>query len=164
MPCISRSRVPSASRPGATACGAAGRSPHPIIRAPAVYFEEKFGVPHDLVLALQRWFHNAGNGFMVQTDSLERELRTKGFVNIRRWCRGVDTEMFRPVEAQGLLDLPRPVFTYVGRVSAEKNLDDFLGARPAWHQTRRRRRAAARAATASAIRTLSSPAGRRARS
>ena len=92
-----------------------------------IYFEGKFGIPHDLVLTLQRWFHNAGNGFMVQTDSLERELRTKGFVNIRRWCRGVDTELFRPIEAHGLLDLPRPVFTYVGRVSAEKNLDDFLG-------------------------------------
>lgn len=91
-----------------------------------IYFEEKFGVPNDLVLALQRWFHNAGNGFMVQTDSLEQELREKGFVNIRRWCRGVDTELFRPVEARGLLDLPRPVFAYVGRVSAEKNLDDFL--------------------------------------
>jgi glycosyltransferase involved in cell wall biosynthesis len=91
-----------------------------------LYFKAKFGIPHDLVLVLQRWFHNAGNGFMVQTDSLERELRTKGFTNIRRWCRGVDTELFRPVYARGLLDLPRPVFTYVGRVSAEKNLDDFL--------------------------------------
>jgi glycosyltransferase involved in cell wall biosynthesis len=63
---------------------------------------------------------------MVQTDSLERELRAKGFANIRRWCRGVDTELFRPVPADGFLDLPRPVFTYVGRVSAEKNLGDFL--------------------------------------
>lgn len=92
-----------------------------------LYFQEKFGVPNDLVLALQRWFHNAGNGFMVQTDSLERELKAKGFANIRRWCRGVDTELFRPrPAADGLLDLPRPVFTYVGRVSAEKNLGDFL--------------------------------------
>src|SRR4051812_20010056 len=92
-----------------------------------LYFQEKFGIPHDLVLALQRWFHNAGNGFMVQTDSLERELRQKGFANIRRWCRGVDTDLFRPLDAHGLPDLPRPVFTYAGRVSAEKNLDDFLG-------------------------------------
>ena len=91
-----------------------------------LYFQEKFGVPNDLVLALQRWFHNAGNGFMVQTDSLERELRGKGFANIRRWCRGVDTELFQPVSVDGFLDLPRPVFTYVGRVSAEKNLADFL--------------------------------------
>ncbi len=91
-----------------------------------LYFQEKFGVPGDLVEALQRWFHNAGNGFMVQTDSLESELRGKGFANIRRWCRGVDTELFQPTAADGLLDLPRPVFTYVGRVSAEKNLDEFL--------------------------------------
>lgn len=91
-----------------------------------LYFQEKFGVPSDLVLGLQRWFHNAGNGFMVQTDSLERELKAKGFANIKRWCRGVDTELFQPRSADGLLDLPRPVFTYVGRVSAEKNLVDFL--------------------------------------
>ncbi len=66
-----------------------------------LYFQEKFGVPNDLVLALQRWFHNAGDGFMVQTDSLERELKAKGFANIRRWCRGVDTELFRPHEPAG---------------------------------------------------------------
>jgi glycosyltransferase involved in cell wall biosynthesis len=91
-----------------------------------LYFQEKFGIPHDLVLALQRRFHNAGSGFMVQTDSLERELGAKGFTNIRRWCRGVDTELFQPCQADGLIDLPRPVFTYVGRVSAEKNLGAFL--------------------------------------
>jgi glycosyltransferase involved in cell wall biosynthesis len=93
-----------------------------------LYFRQKFGVPSDLVLSLQRWFHNAGDGFMVQTDSLERELRAKDFANIRRWCRGVDTELFRPCAPDdGLAGLPRPVFTYVGRVSAEKNLDEFLG-------------------------------------
>ncbi|MFZ1431358.1 MAG: glycosyltransferase family 1 protein [Geminicoccaceae bacterium] len=91
-----------------------------------LYFEGRYGVPSDLVLAVQRWFHNAGNGFMVQTASLERELGDKGFINIRRWCRGVDTELFQPCAADGVLDLPRPVFTYVGRVSAEKNLDEFL--------------------------------------
>jgi 1,2-diacylglycerol 3-alpha-glucosyltransferase/glucuronosyltransferase len=92
-----------------------------------LYFRRKFGVPADLVLSLQRWFHNAGDGFMVQTDSLERELRAKGFANIRRWCRGVDTELFRPCAPDDrLAALPRPVFTYVGRVSAEKDLDEFL--------------------------------------
>jgi glycosyltransferase involved in cell wall biosynthesis len=91
-----------------------------------LYFQEKFGVPSDLVVALQRWFHNAGGGFMVQTESLERELGGRGFANIRRWSRGVDTDLFSPRAASGLLHLPRPVFTYVGRVSAEKNLGDFL--------------------------------------
>lgn len=89
------------------------------------YFKAKFGIPPGVLFALQRWFHNAGAGFMVQTDSLERELRARGFANIRRWCRGVDTDLFRPCPP-ALPDLPRPVFGYVGRVSSEKNLEDFL--------------------------------------
>lgn len=93
-----------------------------------LYFETKLGIPERWVLMIQRWFHNAGNGFMVQTDTLERELAEIGFTNIRRWCRGVDTRLFRPVAADGLLDhLPRPIFSYIGRVSAEKNLEAFLG-------------------------------------
>lgn len=91
-----------------------------------LYFQQKFGLPSDLALAWQRWFHNAGAGLMVQTDSLEQELRAKGFKNIRRWCRGVDTELFRPLPGPHGLDLPRPIFTYVGRVSSEKNIEDFL--------------------------------------
>lgn len=92
-----------------------------------LYFEDKFGLPQDVVLYAQRWFHNAGDAFMVQTDTLERELAQKGFTNIRRWCRGVDTDMFRPVPDRDFLSLPRPIFTYIGRVSSEKNIEAFLG-------------------------------------
>ena len=93
-----------------------------------LYFEEKFGIPERLVLGVQRWFHNAGASFMVQTDTLERELGCQGFKNIRRWCRGVDTAAFRPMAAAAELSvLKRPIFAYVGRVSTEKNLDLFLG-------------------------------------
>ena len=91
-----------------------------------LYFERKFGIPRRLVLGLQRRFHNAASAFMVQTDSLERELRAEGFRNIRRWSRGVDAELFRPYPSEGFLDLPQPVFLYVGRVSSEKNLEGFL--------------------------------------
>lgn len=92
-----------------------------------LYFETKFGIPERFVLAIQRWFHSAGGSFMVQTETLERELGAQGFRNIRRWSRGVDLEQFRPTPAEGLYaDLPRPVFVYVGRVSAEKNLDAFF--------------------------------------
>jgi len=42
-----------------------------------------------------------------------------------RWSHGVDLRLFRPVEP-AVLDLPRPVFLYVGRVSYEKNLEAFL--------------------------------------
>lgn len=95
------------------------------------YFARKFRISADIPFALQRWFHNAGSGFMVQTDTLERELRGRGFRNIRRWGRAVDTGLFRPFDGdpgfdRDFLGLPRPVFLNVGRVSAEKNLEDFL--------------------------------------
>lgn len=89
------------------------------------FFKKKFGISPEIVFGAQRWFHNAGSGFMVQTDSLERELTQRGFRNIRRWSRGVDTDLFRP-HARDALDLPRPIFIYVGRVSSEKNLEGFL--------------------------------------
>ncbi len=91
-----------------------------------LYFERKFAIPGRLIVRLQRRFHNAASAFMVQTDSLERELRAEGFHNIRRWSRGVDAELFRPYPRDGFLDLPRPIFLYVGRVSSEKNLESFL--------------------------------------
>jgi glycosyltransferase involved in cell wall biosynthesis len=62
---------------------------------------------------------------MVSTPSLERELRQRGFSNIMRWTRGVDTRLFRPRE-QRVFELPSPVFLYVGRVAVEKNLEAFL--------------------------------------
>ena len=41
------------------------------------------------------------------------------------WTRGVDTALFRPGCAPAI-ELPRPVFLYVGRVAVEKNLPAFL--------------------------------------
>lgn len=75
-----------------------------------------------------RWlrrFHNAGNGMLVATQSLGREMAERGFENIRMWTRGVDTALFRP-DRRRELDLPRPIFVNVGRVAVEKNLPAFL--------------------------------------
>lgn len=68
---------------------------------------------------------------MVQTDTLERDLGARGFRNIRRWGRAVDTDFFHPCRRDpgfdpDFLGLPRPIFTYLGRVSAEKNIEAFL--------------------------------------
>jgi glycosyltransferase involved in cell wall biosynthesis len=62
---------------------------------------------------------------MVSTPSLERELVARGFRNIARWTRGVDTALFRP-RGERVLDGPFPLFLYVGRVAVEKNLEAFL--------------------------------------
>jgi len=90
------------------------------------YFAHRLRLSPAIPFAFQRWFHNAGNGFMVQTDTLARELRARRFRNIRRWGRAVDTDLFRPRGDRDFLGLPRPIFMNVGRVSAEKNLEDFL--------------------------------------
>jgi len=62
---------------------------------------------------------------MVATRSLEDELTKRGFRSLRRWTRGVDTELFKPRD-KAFLDLPRPVHLYVGRVAVEKNIEAFL--------------------------------------
>lgn len=95
------------------------------------YFEMTLGLSPKPAYAAQRWFHNAGSGFMVQTETLERQLANRGFSHIRRWGRAVDTSLFRPYRDEpgfdpDFLGLPRPIFLYVGRVSAEKNLERFF--------------------------------------
>ena len=90
-----------------------------------------------------RWFHNAGNGFMVQTDSLSASCAPRASSTSAAGAGGVDTELFRPVAAAGLLDLPRPVFTYVGARLGREEPRRFPRPRPARHQARGRRRPAA---------------------
>ncbi len=95
------------------------------------YFEKRVGVGSPLAYRFQRWFHNGGNGVMVQTETLVEELGARGYRNIRRWGRAVDTELFSPCRDEpdfdkDFLGLPRPLFLYLGRISPEKNLDAFL--------------------------------------
>lgn len=89
------------------------------------YVSARLPVPERWTYAWLRRFHNAGAGVMVATDSLEQDLTRRGFVNIMRWGRGVDADVFRPRETRAV-DLPRPIFLYVGRVAVEKNLPAFL--------------------------------------
>ena len=88
------------------------------------YVSARFPVRESWCYAIQKWFHSAGNGMMVATSSLERELRNKGFTNIMHWSRGVDTKLFQPKPIRLFGD--DPVFLYVGRVAVEKNIEAFL--------------------------------------
>jgi len=72
-----------------------------------------------------RWFHGAAQHCMVSTRRVHEELADRGFTNLVRWPRGVDTEMFRP-RGKEFLGFPRPIAAYVGRVAVEKNVDAFL--------------------------------------
>jgi glycosyltransferase involved in cell wall biosynthesis len=99
------------------------------------YIRARFRVPLPLSYRLIRKFHAPASTIMVATQTIQDELEHRGFERIRRWSRGVDTTLFRPrsheeVEAlaPGLLDLPKPVHLYVGRVAVEKNIQAFLAA------------------------------------
>ncbi|BBK45122.1 GDP-mannose-dependent alpha-mannosyltransferase [Allostella vacuolata] len=89
------------------------------------YVEARTGLPRAWLYAWMRRFHAPAAGVMVATDSLMRELAGYGFRNLRRWSRGVDTELFHP-GPKDLYDLPRPIFLNVGRVAVEKNIEAFL--------------------------------------
>jgi len=93
------------------------------------YVEARFSIPVGLSYAWLRRFHRPARSVMVATESIEADLRARGFHNIRRWSRGVDTDLFRPREQRDesdILDLPRPIHLYVGRVAIEKNIEAFL--------------------------------------
>ncbi|MBL8580988.1 MAG: glycosyltransferase family 1 protein [Rhizobiaceae bacterium] len=89
------------------------------------YLRTRVAFPVSWSYACLRRFHNAGTGTFVSTPSLASELRGRGFTKVRAWTRGVDTALFDPAHA-GDLDLPRPIFLYVGRVAVEKDLPAFL--------------------------------------
>jgi glycosyltransferase involved in cell wall biosynthesis len=89
------------------------------------YISARWPIPEGLIYAGLRRFHGAAAVTMVATPSLEAELRERGFTNIGRWTRGVDTELFRPDSAFELA-FPRPIFVCIGRVAVEKNLEAFL--------------------------------------
>ncbi len=89
------------------------------------YLALRFGLPRSWSFAYLRRFHGAAAATMVSTTTMEGILAGRGFGNLVRWRRAVDTELFAP-EKKTVLDLPRPILMYVGRVAVEKNIEAFL--------------------------------------
>jgi len=89
------------------------------------YLAARFGLPASWFYAWLRRFHGAAARTLVATPNLRDEMASRGFVKLALWGRGVDLMLFRP-QPKEFLDLPRPVFLYVGRVAVEKNLPAFL--------------------------------------
>ncbi|MFC7047820.1 glycosyltransferase family 4 protein [Emcibacter nanhaiensis] len=89
------------------------------------YFYQKMRVPRALSYKVIRWFHNASAGVMVATEAVKQELRDFNITNLMDWTRGVDTSLFRPT-GEKIMELKGPVYIHVGRVSLEKNINEFL--------------------------------------
>jgi glycosyltransferase involved in cell wall biosynthesis len=92
------------------------------------YIRARARIPVSLSYAALRRFHAKASRVMVATPSIEAELRARGFTNIARWTRGVDTSLFRPRNdlPEELADITGPIWLYVGRVAVEKNIEAFL--------------------------------------
>lgn len=89
------------------------------------YVRARFPIPIRLTTWLIRWFHGAAEYTMVPTESIRRKLKNREFKNVVIWSRGVDTEVFTPDNPFDY-GLPRPIWIYMGRISVEKNIEEFL--------------------------------------
>jgi len=82
-------------------------------------------VPLNVSYYYLRNFHKAAQNTLVRTATQKKELEKRGFRNLRIWPGAVDTTLFT-FRGKDALSLPRPISMYMGRVSVEKGLDDFL--------------------------------------
>jgi glycosyltransferase involved in cell wall biosynthesis len=89
------------------------------------YVRLRAPIPLALSYAFVRRFHSSAAHTMVATRSMRTTLETRGFKNLANWTRGVDINHFKPINER-VLDLPRPISLYLGRVAVEKNIRDFL--------------------------------------
>jgi glycosyltransferase involved in cell wall biosynthesis len=89
------------------------------------YIYARARVPMPLTYRALRWFHRPASAVMVATPSLQADLASRGFRRLKIWSRGVDVDLFRP-RPKDWLNLPRPIWLYVGRIAVEKNVEAFL--------------------------------------
>lgn len=88
-----------------------------------------FGFLEPIITKYLRWFHNNSAGTLVPTRQQQHMLENKGLRNIQVVSRGIDHARFSPekrnprLRAQWGATADEPVFIYVGRIAAEKNLD-----------------------------------------
>lgn len=93
------------------------------------YLSARLPVPVAWGYCIERWFHRAAQHTLVGTRSLIRELDERRIgQHLVHWPRGVDAQRFRPSHRRDAVfeGLPRPIWLYVGRVAAEKSIEDFL--------------------------------------
>lgn len=96
------------------------------------YVSARLPIPLAWGYGFVRWFHKYSGKVMVPTPSMVEELRSKDFINLVAWGRGVDTDLFHPSRrieegqpGDPFEGLPRPIFLNVGRVAVEKNIEAF---------------------------------------
>jgi glycosyltransferase involved in cell wall biosynthesis len=88
------------------------------------------GMLEGLMWELIKAMHNQAQINLVTSTAMKTELSEHGVENIEVWQRGVDTELFRPELASAEMrdrltqgHPEAPLLLYIGRLSAEKEID-----------------------------------------
>ncbi len=88
------------------------------------------GMLEGVLWELLKVMHNQAQLNLCTSTAMQNELTAHGIENVEVWQRGVDTELFQPelasVEMRSHLSQghpERPLLLYVGRLSAEKEID-----------------------------------------
>lgn len=89
------------------------------------YVRLRFPIPLYITYSYLRWFHNKAERTLVPTEHVRDSLLRKGFKEVVIWSRGVDTDLFEPIE-KSIFSSKKPIFLFVGRVASEKNIEAFL--------------------------------------
>jgi glycosyltransferase involved in cell wall biosynthesis len=102
------------------------------------FFHEMFNVPVPLGERYVSRFHKTADTVMAATDSMVKRLKEIGIPEEKLKIRshGVDIEHFRPRKKEDFLPEVKEIFDnnegpfslFVGRISPEKNIGDFLDA------------------------------------
>jgi len=79
-----------------------------------------YGVPRVFTWIYIRWFHKYSKKVLVTTKSVAKQLAVRNSIV---WGRGVDTDLFHPSGEKNRSG--KKTIITVGRVSKDKNLDDF---------------------------------------
>jgi len=70
-----------------------------------------------------RWFHKNSHRVLVTTETIRKDLESHGFKNLVVWSRGVDRTI---APSRDRCPRSKPLVLSVGRVSAEKGLDQLV--------------------------------------
>ena len=86
------------------------------------YLKARINFPIEITYSYLKWFHNGAANTLVNTISQKNELIQRGFKNLNTWSRAIDLDIFKPRTSPVDYDY----LLYVGRVSIEKSIEDFL--------------------------------------
>ena len=86
------------------------------------YLKARINFPIEITYSYLKWFHSGATNTLVNTTSQKDELIQRGFKNLKTWSRAIDLDIFKPRPSP----LDYDYLLYVGRVSHEKSIEDFL--------------------------------------